>query len=252
MENDQLRNENQKNRRVINQFRTLVDKPAPLLRSYSSELQCEDEEIDKLVDELNDLAQSQNTTDEQLKHLLKRFHEHMANRQQILQKEALQLVNPKIQERLVRIEGVPPVQVDQHVGQWLQEVSQFVSPEQIMRLSELKQRHYEAREAIWDERKRLNKEIKEFYQEKLASERLNGPRKVDQNAVLTLTNKLEELKKNLLREAELNNRSSEEFSMILTPQQEAIITIKHYSYYKDKVSAIQMLNNVWSVLSKEN
>lgn len=163
----------------------------------------------------------------------------------------MQLINPKMQERLVRLEGVPPQMADQQIGAWLQHVSQFVSPEQTHKLAELKHRHMAEREAIWTERSLINRDIKEFYQEKLAGERLNTPVKLEQSVVLALTNKLEQLKKNLAREAELNNASVQEFSRLLTPYQEAIITIKHYTYYKDKISAIQMLNNVWSVLSKD-
>lgn len=85
----------------------------------------------------------------------------------------------------------------------------------------------------------------------MAGERLNAPGgKLEQAAVLTLTNKLESLKKNLAREDELNQQTVKEFSRILTPYQEAVITVKHYNYYKDKISAIHMLNNVWNVISK--
>jgi hypothetical protein len=163
----------------------------------------------------------------------------------------MQLINPKMQERLARLEGVPPQMADQQIGMWLRNVSQFVSPEQIQKLAELERRHMSEREAIWVERAVINRDIKEFYQEKLAGERLNTPVKLEQAVVLALTNKLEQLKKNLAREADLNNNSVRQFSQLLTPYQEALITIKHFTYYKDKISAIQMLNNVWSVLSKD-
>ena len=138
------------------------------------------------------------------------------------------------------------------MGQWLDQVAQFVSPEQIQKLAELKQKHYEARASIWEERATINADIKTFYQEKIASERLNTPGRLDQPALMTLTHKLEELKKNLLREDELNAGSVGEFSSILTPYQEAIITVKHYAHYKDKLSAIHMLTNVWGVLSRQD
>lgn len=250
LENDQLRTENQKNRRMLSQVQTLLDKPAPLIRSYSTELKTEDEEIEKLVSQLNDVAQG-NGSEDQLKILLRAFHSHVAKRHSILNKEAMQLINPKMQERLVRIEGVPPHQMDEQMEAWLSHVAQFVTPDQIGKLSSLRRTHVEERAKIWTERRDINADIKVFYQEKLAAERLNTPGLHDQSAILTLTNKLELLKKNLTREYELNNNTMDEFSSILTPYQEAIITIKHYNFYKDKLSATQMLNNVWSVLSKD-
>jgi hypothetical protein len=251
LENDQLRVENQRNRRLMTQFQAVLDKPAPLLRSFSSELMTEDQEIEKIVHQISEAAQRK-MDDNTLRSLLDIFHQHTARRQSILHKEAMQLVNPKMQERLVRLEGVPPQQVESQLGKWLQYVSQFVSQDQVDNLTVLKRQHLAQREQIYNERMAINHDIKEFYQEKLAGERLNAPGKLEQAAVLTLTSKLEQLKKNLARESELNNATVVEFSKIFTPYQEAIITIKHYSFYKDKLSAIHMLNNVWSVLSQKN
>jgi len=55
LENEQLKSENLKNRRMMNQFQ-VMDKPAPLMRSYSTELKTEDQEIEKVVMQLNDAA----------------------------------------------------------------------------------------------------------------------------------------------------------------------------------------------------
>lgn len=228
------------------------DKPAPLIRSYSSELQDEEKEIEKLVSQLDSRANSQDATEEDLRILLQELHERMSNRQQLLNKEAIQLINPKMQERFARLEATPQHQLDEQMGQWLDQVAQFVSPEQIQRLAELKQSHLAARAAIWEERNEINSDIKQFYQEKVASERLNTPGRIDPIHLSALTHKLEALKKNLLREDELNSGSVDQFSSILTPHQEAIITVKHYSQYKDKLSAIHMLQNVWSALSKQD
>lgn len=228
------------------------DKPAPLIRSYSSELQDEEKEIEKLVAQLESRANSQEATEEDLRILLQELHERMSRRQQLLNKEAIQLINPKMQERFARLEATPQHQLDEQMGQWLDQVAQFVSPEQIERLAELKQSHLAARAAIWEERNEINNDIKQFYQEKVASERLNTPGRIDPIHLSALTHKLEALKKNLLREDELNSGSVDQFSSILTPHQEAIITVKHYSHYKDKLSAIHMLQNVWSALSKQD
>jgi hypothetical protein len=56
LENEQLKTENQKNRRTLVQFQSILDKPAPLLRSYSSELRTEDMEIEKIVLQLQEAA----------------------------------------------------------------------------------------------------------------------------------------------------------------------------------------------------
>jgi len=266
MEVETLRTENQKNRRMLQQFQEPSGsasgggsgsggRPAPLIRSYSSELQEEESEIEKLVEKLHERTNDANATDEDLRILLHALHEHMGKRQQLLNKEAMQLINPKLQERMARLEATPQQhQVDESIGQWLDQVAQFVSPAQIEKLAELKQKHMAARAAIWEERALINADIKQFYQEKVAAERLNTPgsNRLDQIALGALTQKLEALKRNLLREDELNTISVTEFSQILTPQQEATITLKHYSHYKDKLSAIHMLNNVWTALSKQD
>ena len=66
-------------------------------------------------------------------------------------------------ERFVRLEGVPSVAVDQQIAKWLQQVSQFVSPEQIKRLMELKDHHMRERELMMAERAQINKEIKVWW-----------------------------------------------------------------------------------------
>ena len=248
LEVETLRTENQKNRRMLSQYQG--ERPAPLIRSYSSELADEETEIEKLVSRLNEKTADPNTPEEDLRILLSELHEHMGKRQQILNKEALQLVNPKLQERFARLEATPQHQVDEQMETWLQHVAQFVSADQIQKLAELKQKHFSARGAIWEERAAINADIKEFYQEKIASERFNTPGRINQAHIGVLTQKLEALKRNLVKEDELNVGSVGELSSILTPYQEAIITVKHYSHYKDKLSATQMLGNVWSILSK--
>lgn len=251
LEVEVLRSENQKNRRMLSQYQG--DKPAPLLRSYSSELQEEETEIDKLVAQLNDRANSSTASEEDLRILLTELHDHMNKRQQLLNKEAIQLINPKFQERFARLEATPQHTIDEQMGQWLDQVAQFVSPEQMHKLVELKQKHFAARASIWDERAQINADIKTFYQEKIASERMNtNLDKLDPGHLSQLTHKLEALKKNLIKEDDLNSSSVQDFSSILTPYQEAIITVKHYAAYKDKMSAIQMLTNVWGVICKND
>src|SRR5688572_3410658 len=98
--------------------------------------------------------------DQIIRGLLHEFHQHVGRRQGLLQKEAMQLVNPKMLERFVRLEGIPPQAVDQQIAKWLQQVSQFVSPDQITRLVELKDHHMREREQMMAERSQINKEIK--------------------------------------------------------------------------------------------
>lgn len=251
LENEQLRNENQKNRRVINQFRSIIEKP-PLLRSYSTELQLVDEEIEKIVSQLRILTYNGVREDDpELKKLLNMFHQHVDRRQKILQKDALQLVNPKLQEKLARLEGIPTLQTESKISEWLQEASQFVNDEQVIKLRELKKRYLEGRAKIWEERNDVRNEIKDFYQNKIAIERLNYTGKIDPDLVHKLQNKLELLKKNFIKETELCNEIAADLSSILTPYQEAIITIKHYNIYKERVTSFHMLNSIWNYLSNE-
>jgi len=44
------------------------------------------------------------------------------------------------------------------------------------------------------------------------------------------------------------NNTIDKLSVILTPYQEAILMLKHYNIYRDKLSTFQVLNNIWKTL----
>jgi len=69
--------------------------------------------------------------------------------------------------------------------------------------------------------------------------------------VQILKEKLEALKKNIQDEGEIINNTIEKLSEILSPYQEAILMIKHFHLYKDKLTNFQVLNNIWKTLEKE-
>lgn len=247
MENEILRLENVKIKNVIIE---LNQKPAPLLKSYSLEIKFRDIKIEKLVSEMSKILQNQGNQEE-LKNVLENFHNLVNERQILLDKDSFQLVNPKVQEKLVRLENISTLKINQTMEQWLKEVSEYVSPEQIKKIYQLKIKHYNIKENLWKERAQLNSQIKEFYQDKVASERMETTIKVQQPIHFTLKSKLTQLKNNIIKEEELNQDSLKEFSSILNPYQEAMITIKSYSNYKENLSAIGILTDVWSAFSNE-
>eukprot|EP01130_Rhizamoeba_saxonica_P003820 TRINITY_DN1583_c0_g2_i1.p1 TRINITY_DN1583_c0_g2~~TRINITY_DN1583_c0_g2_i1.p1 ORF type:complete len:533 (-),score=118.88 TRINITY_DN1583_c0_g2_i1:62-1516(-) len=248
-ENDALRNGN-------------VDaKPAPLLRSYSTELRNNDKEIDKIVNQLG-AATSVAENELNIRNILSTFHKHFKERQELYMKEVQQFVNPKMQERLVRLEGVRPNNLAknprQDLSDWLIYMSRNgVSEEQLIALRELKIQHSVAMDKILQERSNINSEIRYYYQQKLRGENTatgvgdaETSDKLDQGAIEILSQKLDSLKDNLSTEVEAVNKTMDDLGQILTPYQEAMLTLKHYEYYKDKLSTFQMLNNVWNAIAE--
>jgi len=75
--------------------------------------------------------------------------------------------------------------------------------------------------------------------------------KLESDVIVVLSNKLDQLKKNIQQEAEAVNRTIDKLSQILTPYQEAVLMLKHYNIYKDKLSTFQVLNNIWKTLGSE-
>jgi len=75
----------------------------------------------------------------------------------------MQLVNPKMLERFVRLEGIPPAAFDQQLANLMKLVSEYASQDQIQRLTQLKDRHMSERESIWAERSQIIKDIRVRY-----------------------------------------------------------------------------------------
>jgi len=268
LENDQLRTENIKNKILASQLslenaalRNGVKanhgpKPHPLYRSYSNEIRTMDKEIEKIMIALEEAARNK-SDDSTLRNLLKDFHQHVKKRQDMLTKEVQQLVTPKMQEKFARLSGVPPKMsshIDRELQEWLQQLSeQGVAREQIEKLKELQSRHFLDLKQIYKEREEINEDIRGFYQEKiLGAQMVNRTPKLDDSSILVLSNKLELLKQNLEKENEVTNQTLLEFGGILSPYQEAVLTLKHYDLYKNTLSSMAMLNNVWKALSAQN
>eukprot|EP01120_Amphizonella_sp_Union-15-10_P002439 TRINITY_DN1265_c0_g1_i2.p1 TRINITY_DN1265_c0_g1~~TRINITY_DN1265_c0_g1_i2.p1 ORF type:complete len:534 (-),score=130.22 TRINITY_DN1265_c0_g1_i2:137-1588(-) len=266
LENEKLRTETIKNKILASQLgrenaalrNTVTNgpKPHPLYRSYSNEIQNMDKKIEKIILALEKAARDQ-CDDVILRNLLGDFHKHVKERQDMLTKEVQQLVNPKMQEKFARLSGVPhKIQsgyIDRELQEWLKQLSeQGVSRHQLDQLKELQNRHFADLKLIYNEREQINEDIREFYQEKvIGAQMVNCYPKLDDSSILVLGKKLELLKQNLERENEATNRTLLEFGNILSPYQEAILTLKYYDLYRTTVSSLAMLNNVWKALSSQ-
>lgn len=249
MENEQLKEENEKNQQTLQQIRDL--KPAPLLRSFSSELQDNEQEIEKILKKLDILASDPSSSDDEIRVLLRQFHECTSKRESILKEDTLQLIQPEVQEKLVKIDRMTSSKEVEGIDQLLYSIINETTKEQQSKLISLYHEYMNKRSAIWNERIEINQDIKTFYQEKIESERIDSSN-LEKTSYDTLGEKLQNLKNNLLRENELNTDTSKEFSKILTPYQEAIITVKHYKIYGENSTATQILHNLWKVMANES
>jgi hypothetical protein len=256
IENTQLK---QQNKKLEGQITHNTLKPAPLFRSYSEELRNTDKDMEDLVSNLNEAILSNN--DGNIKDLLSEFHQYMKRRQDILSKEVQQFANPKLQERLVRLVGVSPRGsergLESELFQWLElTTKQNVSEEQKKKLLILQEEHLSILKHIYKERENIHNDIRDYYQQKILGEQIIGTgmqkTKLDNDVILGLSNKLDLLKKNIQQEAETVNNTIDKISNILSPYQEAVLMLKHYNIYKDKLSTFQVLNNIWKTIgSKE-
>jgi len=59
---------------------------------------------------------------------------------------------------------------------------------------------------------------------------------------------IDQLKMNIDRESSLVNSTIDSLSKILTPYQGAILMLKHFSFYRDKLTSFQVLNNIWRTI----
>jgi len=252
LENSQLKKKNQS----LESQLTLNVKPSPLFRSYSEELQTTDKDLESIALQLKD-ALERATNESEVKTLLHNFHEHMKKRQEILSKEVQQFANPKLQERLVRLVGVSPksevsTTSENELIQWFDSISkQGVSVEQKESLKSLQAQHAKALSQIYRERENIHREIREYYKQKLLGEQIIGSMskvKLESSFILVLSSKLDLLKKNIQDEGQIVNNTVDKLSVILTPYQEAILMLKHYNIYRDKLNTFQVLNNIWKTL----
>mmetsp|Transcript_6997 Transcript_6997/g.7682 ORF Transcript_6997/g.7682 Transcript_6997/m.7682 type:complete len:438 (+) Transcript_6997:24-1337(+) len=237
LENEQLRAENMKNKILASQLtienaelkttaKTNISgkTPHPLYRSYSNEIAVMDKEIEKIMIALQEACKREDEAT--ISNLLKDFHQHQRQRQDMLTKEVQQLVTPKMQEKFVRLSGVPPkMTADQEINRWLSGLAdQGVSVAQIEELKKLESRHYAELRVIYREREDVNETIRGFYQDKILNnptQVVNSALRLDDSSILVLSNKLELLKKNLQRENELVSSTLDDFGNILSPVQEA-------------------------------
>ena len=101
-----------------------------------------DKEIEKIMIALQ--AACKQEDEATISNLLKDFHQHQRQRQDMLTKEVQQLVTPKMQEKFVRLSGVPPkMTADQEINRWLSGLAdQGVTVDQIEQLKGLEKRHF--------------------------------------------------------------------------------------------------------------
>jgi hypothetical protein len=172
-----------------------TNKPAPLLRSFSSELRDSDKEIDTIMINLKKLSML-GSGDDGYVPVLNRLHQHVSKRQNIITKEAQQFASPKLQEGLVRLDGVNTGSA-QDFALWIESLSKRgVSEPQKVSIKDLLSFHYDQMSVIHEERKMINVNIRSCYHANTKQDVINlgdGEYPV----IIALSNQIELLKKSI-------------------------------------------------------
>ncbi|XP_049849166.1 uncharacterized protein LOC126318193 [Schistocerca gregaria] len=223
-------------------------KPPFPQRSYSGELLTQDLKTELLIIEIEKMSQTEQPDPASLSRKLQHLQELMARRQHLLNEQMIQLMNPKMQDRLVRLEGFSSDVIEEEQMQNLtNQLEKIISKDQIIQLNNLKKYHYEQRTQIWLQRQKIVTIIRKFYQDRII-DNSTSKHDMDDQSVVQLNTQLDLLKKNLNLEVELNQNSVKAFSIILTQTQQAKVLAEQYRHYKKKMANIQVLANVWALL----
>lgn len=205
--------------------------------------------------------------------LLKMFYQTLRKRHSIFTNQVKKIVNPCVQAKISILDSTPgdegltnrgsPTDVEGEDGEsnwWLQFVEDAaVTEAQDAQIKQLRIQHNTAYNQLRTRRCNLNKDIKEFYREKFfsfSSQLVGGPspRTADVPAVIELTSKLEEMKKNLDAEKLLVLETHDALAKILTCKQEALFVTRAYTRaHTVSTDTMQMVTHMWDAISrKEN
>jgi len=189
--------------------------------------------------------------DESFLPILDKLHKYVYKQQNIMSKEAQQFATPKMQEGLVRLDGINHEASEKDFSQWIESLSKRgVSEIQKVSLKDLLSYHYQHLTEIHDERKDVISNIRSCYQAKNIQSNINYGG-TETPIFIAIANQIELLKKSIQIESELFSNTLDTISEILTPYQEAELMVKHYEFYKDKLSTYQLLNNIWKSLNSD-
>jgi len=206
------------------------------------------------------------------------FYQTLRKRHSIFTNQVKKIVNPCVQAKISILdstpgeeelanrqtdeknkgEGLPSEEGD--LNWWSQFVKDAaVTDKQDAQIKQLRIQHNSAYYQLRARRSQLNKDIREFYREKFfsfSSQLVGGqsPSSADVPAVIELTSKLEEMKKNLDAEKLLVLETHDALAKILTPKQEALFVTRAYTRaHSVSTDTLQMVTHMWDAISrKEN
>jgi len=210
--------------------------------------------------------------------LLKMFYQTLRKRHSIFTNQVKKIVNPCIQAKISILDSTPGEEeggiirqaIEDNKGRegsedgdgnwWPQFVKDAaITDKQEAQIKQLRIQHNTAYHQLRARRSQLNKDIKDFYREKFfsfSSQLVGGqsPRTADVPAVIELTSKLEEMKKNLDAEKLLVLETHDALAKILTPKQEALFVTRAYTRaHTVSTDTMQMVTHMWDAISrKEN
>lgn len=245
--------------------------------ALNEELMSTELDLKHLIEKL-DAGVSSNMEEAAMTPLLKMFYQTLRKRHSIFTNQVKKIVNPCIQAKISILDSTPgeeelaplqgsgkgrdtPEPTEDGEGNWWLEFVKdaAITEKQSAQIKQLRVQHNTAYHHLRARRSHLNKDIKEFYREKFfsfSSQLVGGqsPRSADVPAVIELTSKLEEMKKNLDSEKLLVLETHDALAKILTPKQEALFVTRAYTRaHSVSTDTMQMVTHMWDAISrKEN
>lgn len=249
--------------------------------ALNEELMNTELDLKHLIEKL-EAGVNSNMDDSGLVPLLKMFYQTLRKRHSIFTNQVKKIVNPCVQAKISILDSGPsdddradeaPLRkgrqmfdfsahgVDENEGNWWALFSKDaeVNEKQEAQIKQLRVQHNNAYQQLRARRNQLNRDIRDFYREKFfsfSSQIIGGqtPRTADVPAVIELTSKLEEMKKNLDAEKILVLETHDALAKILSPRQEAIFVTRAYNRaHTASTDTLQMVTHVWDAISrKEN
>jgi Spy/CpxP family protein refolding chaperone len=245
--------------------------------ALNEELMNTELDLKHLIEKL-DAGVTHNMDEAGITPLLKMFYQTLRKRHSIFTNQVKKIVNPCIQAKISILDSTPneegisqqqhnkardinePLSGDADGNWWVQFVKDAgITEKQEVQIKQLRTQHNSAYHQLRTRRSHLNKDIKDFYREKFfsfSSQLVGGqsPRTADVPAVIELTSKLEEMKKNLDAEKLLVLETHDALAKILTPKQEALFVTRAYTRaHTVSTDTMQMVTHMWDAISrKEN
>lgn len=276
-----LAQENERLRREANESKHLASKLVKENASLKSGLEDSDRrqddeeirdnrsdlELKELIEKLESsikLTEEEEEKTKDLQNNLNVFYDTLREKHNSFTNQVKEIVNPCTQAKISLLDSEPssPLDAGENDDGWWEQYAKDakITEEQSAQIKEVRRGHYIEFHRLRSERKELNKEIRDFYRERLFSmsnTMVGGGTAQSGQAeapeLIELAGKMEAMKENLDAEKALMLSTHEAMAKILSPKQEALLVTRSYRrvHHSANASTLAMLDTMWDVISRK-